>query len=129
MQQPNNSACKHILLAEDEPFLQKLVMELLVKQPGLQLDVAENGAIAVELATQTHYDLILMDIQMPHVTGVAAAQRIRQIPGYQHTPIVAMTGNNSDEDRQRCKDAGMQDYITKPFTKALLLSTLVQWLK
>ena len=129
MQRFNDSGRIRILLAEDEPFLQKLVVQLLLKQADLQVDIAEHGAEAIELAAQTQYDLILMDIQMPLVTGLEAAQRIRHIPGYQHTPIIAITGNNSDEDQQRCKDAGMQDYITKTFSQTLLLSTLARWLK
>jgi len=90
--------------------------------------VAQDGLEAVAKAQRKRYDLILMDMQMPRLDGMAAARRIRQGALGAHTPIVAMTANAFDEDRQRCVDAGMNDFITKPVDPQTLFSVLLQWL-
>ena len=79
-------------------------------------------------ARERHYDLILMDIQMPHLDGLQATRQIRALPGHAQTPIVAMTANAFAEDRARCTAAGMDDFIAKPFTADLLFTTLLRWL-
>ena len=101
------------LLVEDEPFNQEITQEMLHEE-GMAADLAANGAEAVEMAHQKRYDLILMDMQMPIMDGVEATQRIRKIPGYEHTPIVAMTANAFHEDKQRCLAAGMNEHVAKP---------------
>lgn len=116
-----------ILLAEDEPINQEVSRGLL-EDVGLVVDLAEDGGQAFELAKQYSYPLILMDMQMPHLNGVDATRVIRALPGYAQTPILAMTANAFDEDRQVCLDAGMNDHISKPVDPEVLFETLLKWL-
>lgn len=116
-----------VLLAEDEPINQEVSCALL-EDAGLQVDLAENGAEAVALARENTYDLILMDIQMPIMSGIDATRTIRSLPNYAATPILAMTANAFDEDRQVCIDAGMNEHIGKPVVPEKLFKTLLKWL-
>ena len=116
-----------VLLAEDEPINQEVSRGML-EDVGLSVDLAENGVQAVAMAKQNHYALILMDMQMPHLNGVEAAKAIRTLPGYAAIPILAMTANAFDEDRQTCIDAGMNDHIGKPVDPLRLYETLLKWL-
>ena len=117
-----------ILLAEDEP-INREVSQGLLEDVGLAVDLAEDGAIAVGMAKQTSYALILMDMQMPNMNGIDATKAIRALPGYATTPILAMTANAFDEDRQVCLDAGMDDHIGKPVDPERLFETLLKWLE
>ena len=116
-----------ILLAEDEPINQEVSRGLL-EEAGLHVDLAENGAIALELAEQADYALILMDMQMPKLNGLEATKAIRALPDKARTPIIAMTANAFGEDRQRCLAAGMNDHIAKPVNPELLFALLLKWL-
>ncbi|MBI5790227.1 MAG: PAS domain-containing protein [Rhodocyclales bacterium] len=116
-----------ILLAEDEPINAE-VSGLLLEAVGLQVDHAEDGAAAVALASTRRYALILMDMQMPRLNGVDATRAIRALPGHERTPILAMTANAFDDDRQICLDAGMNDHISKPVNPDVLYRTVLKWL-
>ena len=116
-----------ILLAEDEPINQEVSRELL-EDVGLVVDLAEDGVQAVEMARNSGYALILMDMQMPNLNGLDATRAIRVLPGHTHTPILAMTANAFDEDRQRCIEAGMNDHVPKPVDPDKLFEILLKWL-
>lgn len=103
-----------ILLAEDNAVNQKLALKLL-SQMGYQADVAANGVEALEAVERQPYDLVLMDVQMPEMDGLQATRKIlEEIPTDRRPWIVAMTANAMDGDRERCIEAGMQGYISKP---------------
>jgi CheY-like chemotaxis protein/HPt (histidine-containing phosphotransfer) domain-containing protein len=119
-----------VLLAEDNPVNQEVALGLL-EVLGVSVDVAENGRCAVERAASAHYDLVLMDCQMPELDGFAAtaAIRARERETGGHLPIVALTANALDGDREICLAAGMDDYLSKPFTREQLAAILAPWLR
>ncbi|MEY4753279.1 MAG: hypothetical protein RJA44_954 [Pseudomonadota bacterium] len=116
-----------ILVAEDHPINQRVVSELL-HALGQQVDVADNGEQAVQQARLHQHDLILMDLQMPGLDGLQATAAIRQIPGRQRVPIVAMSVETDAEARARCSAAGMNDLLLKPMEPEQLRQCLVRWL-
>ncbi|MBI2307731.1 MAG: PAS domain S-box protein [Rhodocyclales bacterium] len=116
-----------ILLVEDTPINQEVALDLL-QEAGLLTDVADNGKQALERLVDDRFDLVLMDLQMPIMDGLTATQEIRARPGNEAIPIIAMTANAYIEDRQRCLQAGMNDYIAKPIEPSLLFAVLARWL-
>ena len=114
-----------ILVAEDNLVNQKIAFAFLQKL-GLQADLAENGQEAIERAQSTHYDAILMDMQMPILDGIESTQAIRQLDLAHQPWIIAMTANAFDSDRERCIEAGMNDFISKPFRIEALRDKLTQ---
>jgi len=117
-----------ILLAEDNKANQKLAM-LLLRKLDYQVDLAENGLEALAAVQQNHYDLILMDCQMPEMDGFGATIAIRQaeITTGKHIPIIAMTANAMQGDREKCLSIGMDDYISKPINPKQLKKIIERW--
>ena len=113
-----------ILVVDDQPFNLE-VAKIMLEGAGLVVDTAEDGAIAIAMAGQAHYAVILMDMQMPNIDGLEATRQIRGIPGYRQTPIIAMTANTSAEARASCLEAGMTDFMTKPFDADLFFKRLL----
>ncbi|MDR3572761.1 MAG: response regulator [Anaerolineaceae bacterium] len=116
-----------ILLAEDNEINQK-VASMLLTRSGHKVDLANNGMEALEAYSKNSYDLILMDVQMPDMDGLEATKQIRLLEGNKrHVPIIAMTAHAMPGDRQRCLDAGMEDYITKPLDTRKLYQVIEYW--
>ncbi|TWI06066.1 signal transduction histidine kinase [Luteimonas cucumeris] len=119
-----------LLLVEDNP-VNLLVAQQLLKVLGLECDTATNGELALQAMARASYDVVLMDCQMPVIDGYTATRRWRQHEtalGTSRLPIVAMTANAMAGDRQKCLDAGMDDYLAKPVTRAQLDACLARWL-
>lgn len=116
-----------ILVVEDNPINQEVTCQLL-EAAGARLSVADDGQAAVELAQREHFDLVLMDMQMPVMDGIAATRAIRALDGWQQIPILAMTANAFEEDRQACLAAGMNDHVAKPVEPGRLYQCIAQWL-
>jgi len=116
-----------VLLAEDDPVSREVTAYLL-QGAGLRVEVADNGAEAVRMAAATDFALILTDMQMPELDGLQATVAIRALPGCQQTPILALTANAFDEDRRKCFEAGMNDFIVKPVEPKRLFEIVFKWL-
>jgi len=115
-----------VLVVEDNTINQRLATRLLEKM-GADVDVASDGEEGVEVAATRSYDLILMDCQMPRLDGFAATRAIRLRESGHRTPIIAMTANAMAGDRERCLEAGMDDYLAKPIDRRQLRATLDRW--
>ena len=118
---------KRILIVDDEPINLE-VAKILLEETGLTVDAAEDGEQAIRMARENAYAAILMDMQMPNIDGLEATRQIREIRGYRDTPIIAMTANAFSEDRLRCFDAGMNDFLAKPFSPDEIFAKLLIWL-
>jgi two-component system sensor histidine kinase/response regulator len=120
-------AGRRALLVEDNELNQEVALELL-RELGLAVDLAPDGAAALAQVRRQDYDIVLMDMQMPVMDGLTATREIRRLPGLANLPIVAMTANAMSEDRERCLAAGMNDHIAKPIEPGLLAETLQRWI-
>ncbi|TNE62363.1 MAG: response regulator [Alphaproteobacteria bacterium] len=117
----------HVLLAEDNPVNRMLAIRVL-EDAGMRVDTAADGNEAFKKATSQAYDMILMDLQMPGMDGLEATRALRRHRKGMQIPIIAMTANDSPEDKALCLAAGMNDHIGKPFKPDALYETLVRWL-
>ncbi len=125
---PSENRNRRILLAEDNPVNQMVTRRMLDKI-GLRVDVVSNGSQALEALKATRYDVVLMDCMMPVMDGYEATRMIREFEGSsRHTTIVAMTASAMKGDRERCLEAGMDDYLSKPVKLTTLTSMLETWL-
>jgi PAS domain S-box-containing protein len=116
---------QRVLVVDDEPINREIAM-MQLELVALAVDEAQDGAEAVALAQTNRYSAIFMDMQMPKLNGLEATQQIRKLPGYQHTPIIAMTANAFAEDKVQCLAAGMNDFLIKPFSPDQLFAILLR---
>jgi len=135
---PANSEARHIvearknrgrvLVVDDNDVAQTIASHALRRQ-SFEVRCAGDGLEAVEAASKSQFDVILMDLQMPGWDGFQTAARIRALPGYAETPIIAVTANCSDENRARCAECGMQDFLAKPVRTRELVQTVEKYLE
>jgi signal transduction histidine kinase/CheY-like chemotaxis protein len=119
---------RRVLLVEDNEINRIVAIELL-EQAQLQVDIAENGELALDKLRHNDYDCVLMDVQMPVMDGYQATRLLRQIPACRDIPVIAMTANVMNGDHQHCLAAGMNDFIGKPILPATLYEALLKWIK
>jgi signal transduction histidine kinase/CheY-like chemotaxis protein/HPt (histidine-containing phosphotransfer) domain-containing protein len=117
-----------VLLVEDNEFNQIVASELLGAVAGMHVSLATDGPAALRQLESTPFDMVLMDVQMPDVDGYEVTRRIRAQAAHAGLPVIAMTAYAMERDRQRCLEAGMNDFITKPLEPAELFSVLSRWL-
>jgi CheY-like chemotaxis protein len=117
-----------ILLVEDNDLNQEVASEML-RDAGFVVELAENGQIALDKVRTAVYDIVLMDMQMPVMDGVTATLEIRKEPRFKELPIVAMTANAMQTDRDRCIAAGMNDHVAKPIEPEDLWKALLKWVR
>jgi CheY-like chemotaxis protein len=118
----------HVLLAEDNEINQEVAVSILA-DVGVKVDVAGNGIVAVDLARRGSYDAVLMDMQMPEMDGYQATGVLRQEFTSQELPVIAMTAHALQGDRERCLEAGMDDYVSKPIDPKQLFGVLRKWIE
>lgn len=111
------------LLADDNP-INREVGSALLQALGLQVHTARDGHEVLDMAAAARYDLVLMDLQMPRLDGLAATRHLRTLPGLSTLPVIAVTANSSDQSRLDCIAAGMNDFVTKPIDLLSLAGAL-----
>ncbi|MBC8039646.1 MAG: response regulator, partial [Opitutaceae bacterium] len=117
---------EHLLLAEDNSVNQKVALHMLSRL-GYRADIAGNGLEVLEACKTVTYDIILMDVQMPEMDGLEATRRLKADPAHQIRPwIIALTANAMDGDAEHCRQAGMDDYLSKPIKKEALAAALIR---
>jgi CheY-like chemotaxis protein len=114
---------RRVLLVEDNRVSQRIVTHML-DRAGFQAEIASSGPAALRAVSSVRYDLILMDLQMPGMDGIETTLRIRKVPGYERTPVVALTANSSPEFQELCYQNGLQAFLSKPIHSRELLETV-----
>ncbi len=118
-----------VLVVEDNPVNRRIAQRML-ERLGCDVGLADNGRIALQLAQANPYDIIFMDCLMPELDGYEATRELRRLQeGKVRIPIIALTAHSTEEDRDRCLRAGMDDYLTKPVSTESFAATLKAWLK
>lgn len=119
---------KRVLVVEDNEFSRLAAMKLLT-QAGFEVEGAETGEAAVDRVGNSHFDLVLMDLNLPVMDGFAATRAIRALPGGARLPIIALTANAMPGDRERCLEGGLDDHLAKPLDRDQLWQALERWLR
>jgi CheY-like chemotaxis protein len=117
------------ILAIDDNTVGLTILRHHLERRYQDVDCASSGSEALAAATGRQYDLVLMDLQMPGLDGFETTIRLRQLPGYEHTPVLALTADSSDQVREECRAAGMQAYLAKPLDFSELHAAIARSLK
>lgn len=118
-----------VLVVEDNPVNRRVAQRML-ERLGCDVGLADNGRAAVQLAQSTPYDVIFMDCLMPDMDGYEATRELRRLhDGKARVPIIALTGHSAEQERDRCLQAGMDDFISKPVSMESFSTVLKAWLK
>lgn len=115
------------LLADDNPVNREVGVGML-QLLGLQVHTADDGHAALHMAQVCRYDLVLMDLEMPGLDGLAATRQLRAVPHLRQLPVIALTANCGPDCRRDCMDAGMNDFLSKPVDMRVLADALSRWL-
>jgi len=127
---PPTAAAPRVLLVDDNAINQLVAREMLLGL-GVEVDTAQHGAEALERLDRAAYALVFMDVMMPVLDGLAATRALREREralGSKHVPVIALTANAMAGDRERCLEAGMDDYLSKPVRREQLAQMLARWL-
>ena len=124
---PSTHSVRAILAVEDNP-VNLTVLRYTLERRHVPVDCVTSGRAAIEAASRRRYDMVLMDLQMPEMDGLKTTAALRQIPGYENVPIVALTANTADEVRERCRQAGMQAFLSKPIESSELWAAVTRFL-
>jgi two-component system, OmpR family, aerobic respiration control sensor histidine kinase ArcB len=118
-----------LLVVEDIPIARKMV-QIILTQLGYQFDMAENGAEAIRLFKENHYDFVFMDLGLPDINGIEVTKELRKLEeGGNSVPIVALTAHHTEKDKERGLAVGMQEFLLKPLTKEIAQSTINKYVK
>ncbi|KEQ13555.1 hypothetical protein GZ77_14605 [Endozoicomonas montiporae] len=115
-----------LLVVDDNPVNRMVAGEML-QQLGYQVDTADSGRLCIRYCREKPYNVIFMDCNMPGMDGFSTTEALRRLPKTRSTPIIALTANTLSEHKDKCLEAGMNDYIAKPFNRKKLQSTLARW--
>lgn len=113
----------------DDDEMNREVLQIQLEGVDMLVDTAESGDIAIAKAKEMSYSAIFMDMQMPQMDGMEATSRIRELSEYGDVPIIVITANVFSEDKEKCFNAGMNDFLSKPFNPDALFETLFIWLE
>ena len=124
MSESTSAASRSILVVDDEPYIGRII-QLKLESGPYTVELAHDGRSALErLSSGERYDLVLLDIMMPHLSGLDVLAELRRLPGREQTPVIMLTAKGQDTDRTRAAELGATDFLTKPFSPKKLLARI-----
>ena len=124
MSDSTSSARRSILVVDDEPYIGRII-QLKLESGPYAVELAHDGRSALErLSSESRYDLVLLDIMMPHLSGLEVLAELRRLPGREQTPVIMLTAKGQETDRTRAAELGATDFLTKPFSPKKLLARI-----
>ena len=124
MTDSTSAASRSILVVDDEPYIGRII-QLKLESGPYSVELAHDGRSALErLSSGERFDLVLLDIMMPHVSGLEVLAELRKLPGREDTPVIMLTAKGQDTDRARAAELGATDFLTKPFSPKKLLARI-----